>query len=196
MKVSNFTLFVIFAPTTWGVPFLVFNLLSPEKKKKKLPASPETLLFPPPPLTRGLVARISSGATGKVEWNFRKSSGPSVGWRIELVVATQVGWIFRLSFSPTKLKQPWKIGKPQLSWVSWFSNFAFDPVVGWDEERDREMGSRNRFLFGGEGWCQKSFKILEGVDDSFKSHFQWMSGGDDWFVSVISRTGTWLEMIH
>lgn len=153
MKVSQTLPFSLYSHLPLEVfPFLCSTYFPP-KKKKKLPASPETLLFPPPPLTRGLVARISSGATGKVEWNFRKSSGPSVGWRIELVVATQVGWIFRLSFSPTKLKQPWKIGKPQLSWVSWFSNFAFDPVVGWDEERDREMGSRNRFLFGGEGWC-------------------------------------------
>ena len=45
-SLSNFTLFVIFAPTTWGVPFLVFNLLSPEKKKNF--QRPQKLFFSPP----------------------------------------------------------------------------------------------------------------------------------------------------
>ena len=118
--------------------------------KKKHPTTssvPRNSSFsPPPPLTWGLVARISSGATGKVEWNFRKSSGPS-GWRVTSCCNTS--WLdFQSQVFSNEVESTLKNWKNP-SWVDLVgSNFAFKNV-GWDEERDGEVGSRNRFFWGG-----------------------------------------------
>ena len=196
--------FVIFAPTTWGVPFLVFKKLSPEKKKKNF-QRPQKLVFSPPHhWLEVLLREYRRVRLEKLSETLGKVQDLPLGWRIELVVATQVGWIFRPNFSPTKLNRPWKIGLENQSWVA-SPILLLIQLLGemkkgmgrWEVATDffgveLPLPSKGRL----ENWW--SFRILEGGDDSCKSQKKSTNVG----VAMIDLfpcfpwLEKWLEMIN